>query len=193
MLCVQLQLGCNICNHQLHLLLVAIFATLSCKHCNYIQWAESGGKGTYARVTYKMSIFLRAWHKIRLLPCPWASGYKNYRSEFSYEVLCDFIPQPLNTYSKVLLKHFINIFLSFSTLNCCFPPGNGNGSSSFRTWQFAPPDNMGWKSRCQSLSWSCQSMQTATSWKSYSHLKVDLLCKLDKIWDFSMKVANFTQ
>ena len=28
---VQLQSGCNICNHQLQLFLVAIFATLSCK------------------------------------------------------------------------------------------------------------------------------------------------------------------
>ena len=32
---VQLQSGCNICNHQLQLLLVAIFATLSSKRCNY--------------------------------------------------------------------------------------------------------------------------------------------------------------
>ena len=32
---VQLQSGCNICNHQLQLLLVAMFATLSCKLCNY--------------------------------------------------------------------------------------------------------------------------------------------------------------
>ena len=42
-------------------------------------------------------------------------------------------------------------------------PRTRNGSGSFRTWQFAPPDNMGWKSRCQSLSRSCQILQTPTS------------------------------
>ena len=35
---------------------------------------------------------MRVWHKIRLLPLPWASGSKNYRSELSNEVLKGFIP-----------------------------------------------------------------------------------------------------